>query len=147
MKELNHLVGDWDIKGRYKMDPTADWQDYSGACTYSYIADGAILNMKYHSQMMGMEFVGMGWQCWDREKKEWQTTWADNMSGRISMYTGTKKDGKTVFTGEDLWQGQAFKSRMSTFDETETSFKWTMEHSMDGGQTWYTSMEATYTKK
>jgi hypothetical protein len=147
MKQLSQFVGDWDAVGRFRMTPEEDWQDYTGSCTYKYIADGAILLMEYKAEMMGMAFSGYGWQCWDREKKEWQSTWADNMGGRITMYTGQKEGNKTVMTGDDLWQGQAYKTRMTTFDETDKSFKWLMEHSMDGGQIWYTGMEATYTKK
>ena len=150
MKELAFLEGDWTVAGKMKMEPTqTDWTDYTGSCTYKYIAEGAAMYSTYVAgePMMGMMFVGIGIQTYDRERKEWQHNWLDNMSGRQVMYIGTQEENGTVFTGSDLWGGQTMHSRVTTWDETPTSFEWKMEHSMDGGENWWKSMVATYTKK
>lgn len=150
MKELDFLEGDWTVAGKMKMDQgQPDWTDYTGTCTYKYIADGAAMYSKYVADepMMGMMYVGIGIQTYDRERKEWQFNWLDNMSGRQVMYTGTRVENGTVSTGSDLWGGQTMDTRVTTWDEAPTSFEWKMEHSMDGGKSWWESMVATYTKK
>ena len=148
MQDLSFLVGDWDVNMRMGMNPdTTTWETSTGTCTYAYILDGAVMQMNYEGTAMGMPFLGMGLQCFDRETGLWQVTWSDNMSARISLYTGKKENGKIVVTGEDLYYGQKFLSRLTTFNETKTSFDWTMEYSTDGGKTFLPSAFATYTKR
>lgn len=147
MQHLKFLVGEWKVAGKYRMDMTKDeWTDSEATCRYAYILDGCALQITYNSEMMGMPYTGMGVQTYDRETKKWQVTWLDNMSARMSLYTGDRNDRTTVFTGEDMYGGEKFLSRMTTWDETDNSFKWKMEHSMDGGKNWLIGMEATYTK-
>ena len=147
MKELAFLEGTWDVKGKFRMAPDSAWQEYSAVSTYTYILDGAALRHDFHMPWMGMEMTGLGLQCYDRETQEWQAIWSDNFGGRLSLYSGFRKNGKTVLLGEDKMGGQTFLTRITSWDETDTSFQWTMEHSMDGGKSWYTSMDAAYTKK
>lgn len=147
MKDLAFLVGDWDVTGQMRMGPDQPWQDYTGTSNYHYDCDGAVMASRYESAMMGMKYIGIGFQTYDREDKQWQMTWTDNMSGRMAMYTGYRKNGKTVMVGEDKWMGKTFLTRMTIYDETDSSYQWMMEHSMDGGQNWYTSMKAEYKKK
>ena len=97
--------------------------------------------------MMDMPFNGVLIQSFDREKNEWQEMWVDNMGARMALYTGTREGDRMVVSTEDVWQGQTFHSRMTTFNETPTSFDWTMEISFDGGQNWGLVGEATYTKR
>lgn len=148
MKALGWLVGDWDFTSKMKMDPAStDWMDSKGTATYSYMFDGATMIMEIEQPMMGMQFKGGGFQCYDRETKMWQMSWTDNMSGRLSTYTGTHSNDSTVFTGEDIMGGQKMLTRMTSYNESPTSYDWKMEVSMDGGKTFMTMMESKYTKK
>lgn len=148
MKKLAFLVGEWDVDMEMNMGDTVEnWVKSPGTCTYRYLLDGSAMEMSFKSEYMGMPFIGLGTECFDRETGQWQMSWIDNMAGRLILYTGVHGDGKAVFTGADLWQGQKYLARISTFDETEVSFKWTMEMSKDGGKTWALSGKATYTKK
>ena len=149
MKELASLVGNWEYTMKLKMDPTSDqFQDIRMTCKMAYILDGAALTMEHESVdlMMGMKFKGFGIETYDREKKEWQMTWTDNMTGRTGIYTGQRTDSTAVFTGEDLMMGQKLISRVSMSNLKPTSFDWKMEMSMDQGKTWTTSATATYAK-
>lgn len=149
MKELIKLVGTWEcvMQSRWS-DTSENWMESKGTATYELGLDGCVLKMKYVSTMMGMPFEGFMVQSFDRELKEWQTLWVDNMSARMSMYTGKPTtDGSEVVTGVDYYGGQKMHTRMTTYDYTETSFKWKMETSTDGGKTWWVSGKADYTKK
>ena len=148
MKQLAWLEGDWDVVMEFKEGDTVEvWTKSEGTCHYQYILGGGAMQMEYKSEYMQMPFEGLGIECFDRETGHWQTVWLDNMGCRVSVMTGRRGDGKSVYTGQDIWQGQKYMSRMSTFDETETSFNWTMEMSTDGGKTWVPNGRATYTKK
>lgn len=147
MKHLAFLVGDWKVASKWRMDyKSEEWTESEATCNYAYILDGCAMQFTYKGDIQGMPFMGMGVQTYDRETKKWQTTWLDNMAARSTLYTGDRKEGTTVFYGDDIYAGMKMMSRMTTWDETETSFKWKMEQSMDGGKTWMVGGEATYTK-
>ena len=95
---------------------------------------------------MGMEMKGLSLITYDRETKKWQTIWTDNIAARISYYEGEFKEGKLVFSGQDLVQGETMYSRFTYQDITDTTHKFIMENSPDN-QTWYVSMQGTYAKQ
>lgn len=148
IKDMAWLVGTWDVVMKSKWDPTAtQWTEEKGTADYSYVADGAAIMSTFDSQMMGMPFKGFMLETYDRETKMWQAAWTDNMGARISLYTGTKANGKTVLTGEDMMMGQKMITRMTVSNETPAKFDWMMESSMDGGKTFVTNATAVYTKR
>jgi hypothetical protein len=150
MKELSGLVGTWDYTMKMKMDMASDqWMETKMTCKCAYMLDGAALSMEHESVdlMMGMKFKGFGIETYDREKKQWQMSWVDNMSGRNSLYAGERTATGATFTGEDLMGGQSYLSRLSIYNQTATSYDWKMEASMDQGKTWITVGTATFTKR
>lgn len=150
MKQCASLVGTWDcvMKMHMSMDPNdTSWMESKAVATYKYILGGSSIEMTFEATMMGQPFVGGGWMFYDRESKMWQQSWADNMSARLSLYTGTKGANSSSFSGEDKMMGQTYLSRISTSNETATSFDWKGEQSMDGGKTWSVWATAVYTKR
>lgn len=150
LKEVEFLVGTWDceMKMHMSMDPKdTAWMTSKGTATYKWSVGGAVLEMVFEEPMMGQQFIGGGWQAYDREKKQWQMVWTDNMSARLSIYTGTKTQDGSVFQGEDIMMGKTSLSRISTTKESADVFDWKGESSMDGGKTWSVWATATYTKR
>jgi len=147
MKALAFLVGDWVAEMEWLMDTTQGWVKSNGTCTYSYVLDGAAMQMDFQSEMTGMPFKGIAFETYDRESKVWQSTWIDNMGARTTLMTGSRENNGSVFEGEEKYQGKNSQMRMYTFNETSTSYDWKMEQSMDGGKTWMESGRAKYTKK
>ena len=148
MQQIAWLAGDWDVHMKMGMNPdTTTWESTTGTCSYSYILDGAAMQLNYEGTAMGVPFLGTGLQCYDRETKMWQMTWTDNMSARITLYTGTVTDGNSVVTGEDLYNGEKFLTRITTGNHKGNSFDWKMDYSTDGGKTFIPSAVATYTKR
>lgn len=147
IKAMGHLVGTWETTGKMRMDPTSEWIDYSGTSEYQWIAGGSALMSTFTSTMFGMPFIGHSVETYDRETKQYQTMWVDNMGARQSLYLGTMVDGKLVFMGEDTMGGMTFKTRTTISNMKETSYDFMMEHSMDGGKTWFVGMDGKYTKK
>ncbi|UCD62919.1 MAG: DUF1579 family protein [Candidatus Zixiibacteriota bacterium] len=148
MVNLRWLEGTWDVAMKSRMSDTIDiWTDAVGTAVYEFILDGAVLKVTYQSEMMGMPFKGMMLQAFDRELQQWQATWVDNMSSRLSIYTGHDDGQRLVLTGEDIYMGEKLTTRITSIKTSEIGFDWTMEHSADGGQTFWTSATATYVKR
>ena len=149
MKELAYLEGDWQVDMQWQnMEDPSKWDEVRATCTYKYVLDGCAMECEFLSKdMMGLPFEGYQLMTFDRDRNKWQTIWLDTMGGKISFYTGERKDGKITMAGEEMWQGQEYLSRMTVFNETPTRFEWLMDNSYDGGKTWQTMGKAVYTKK
>jgi len=148
MKELTFLEGFWNVNMEWRDNDNSEiWNKEKAACSCKYVLSGCAMETRYQGTMMGMPFEGYMLDCYDRDKQQWQSLWIDNMGGKMSFYTGGKDGEKRVLTGEEMWQGQKYLSRVTTFNYTVTSYEWTMENSFDNGQTWQVVGKATYTKR
>lgn len=148
MKQCAMMAGTWDAVMKFKMAPTdTNWMETKAVATMNYAVGGAVMAMTYESSMMGMPFLGASWETYDRENKNWQMSWVDNMSARIGLYTGVRTKDGSVYSGEDKMMGQTYKSRISVSNATADSFDWMAENSTDGGKTWWVWGTAKYTKR
>jgi len=147
MKQIESMNGEYKVKFSFKMNPAStEWTETEATAVLSTVAGGGAQQLKFEGNMMGMPFSGIGLTSYDRENKKWQTTWVDSMGARISMYTGTFKDGKMVVAGKDKGQGMTFDSRLTTYNITEKGFDWKYEMSTDGTN-FIEGAKATYTRK
>lgn len=148
MKQLEKMVGVWKVAGEMIMDPTnPEPMPFTATAEFEYDLGGAVMEMEYTSEMMGTPYIGVSLTTWDRERQVWQDSWVDNLNCRQMIMTGHEKDGQRVMTGTDIYMGTEYLLRNTSYNMTDTSFDWKMEQSMDGGETWFTSMTATYTKQ
>ncbi len=148
MKQVDFMVGIWDVDMQYRMSPEAEWAEAEAVNTNNLILDGCVLEAKFEGDMNGMPMTGYSMTTYNRALGKWQTMWTDNMGMGISLYPGEFVDGKMTFAGEDMMPGGVkAMTRITSYNITDTKYDWMMENSMDGGKTWYTSMKATYTKR
>ncbi len=147
IKSLSYLIGTWDVEQKWRMGPEDDWMTSKGVAVYSDMYNGCALRHTFESEMMGMPYHGTGLLAYNRETGKWQSSWFDNMSAAISLYEGGMEGEKMVVYGEDAWQGQTYKARITTFNMTPESFDWTYEMSWDGGKSWFESGRSHYTKR
>ncbi len=148
MKQLAGMIGVWDVAMDWRLSPESEWVLSPGTATCTHMLDGAAMRMDYSGETSPdmPPFNGAMIQCYDRETKMWQAIWIDNMAARISYYTGNMTGDTTTLSGEDIYQGQKMLTRVRTFNQTDSSFDWTMEHSMDTGKTYWMAAKAKYTK-
>ncbi len=149
MKQLDFLVGTWNVDMKVKMMPTdTAWAEAKGTATYQYILNGCVQQSTYKTSMMGMPFEGFMLQGYNADLKKWQVVWADiTGGGRISNYTGEKVGDSTIMTGTELYMGQEILTKIISYNETPTRFDWKMESSLDGGKTTMVVGTAVYTKQ
>ena len=148
MKQVAFMIGIWDVSMQYRMSPEAPWMEDDAVNTNNLILDGCVLESDFEGDMNGTPMKGISMTTYNRGLGEWQTMWTDNFGMGISLYTGGFADGKMVFAGEDVMPGgEKVRSRVTSYNISDTTYDWMMEMSNDDGQTWYTSMKATYTKR
>jgi hypothetical protein len=148
MKQVNYLIGTWDYSMKMKMTPEdTSWMESKGTEKYESVYGDAALQFTNSQDMMGMPFIAGGLICYDRDTKKWQMTWTDNMSAKISLYTGTRTVDGSVFEGSEVVSGVVSIYRMTSSKQTPTSFDWKGEMTTDNGKTWMTWGMAKYTKR
>jgi hypothetical protein len=150
IKAKAFLVGTWDVKNFMKESPEQEeWTEFPAVAVYSYTAGGGAIQFTYKSGDMGggVDFEGFYMEAYNRNTGKWQSVWTDNISSSISYMEGEETDGEMVMHGEDKFMGQTRHNRMTVSNTTETSFDWKMDVSMDGGETYFTTMKSTYTKR
>jgi len=148
MEQLDFLVGSWVGDMQWRMtDTSSEWMPSETKVTYTKILDGGIIKGDWTMEMMGMTVTGISLDGFDRKTKKFQTLWTDSMLPRMRIYTGTL-DGNTITAyGEEIMEGRTVPTRTIIKLVSDTEFEWTMEHSNDGGETWWASGKATYTKQ
>ena len=146
MKALVGMDGTYDVSVKFKMAPDAPWSESVGKATVEQVLEGCAQKMTFEGTMMGMPMHGISYLVYNRETKEWQTTWIDNFMASMSYYTGKMENGALTVSGIDHMMGMKFHTRATSYDMTENSWKWKMEQSVDGGATYADMMMMEYTR-
>jgi hypothetical protein len=148
MKQVAFLVGTWDFTMKMKMNPADTfWMETKGTTKNELVFGGVALMSTIEELMMGAPFVAGSLMCYDRETKKWQMTWTDNLAPSITIYTGTRTETGSIFFGEASMEGKTHLYRMTTSNQTPTSYDFKGEMSMDGGKTWVVWATAKYAKR
>lgn len=147
IKSLEPMLGSWDVDMKSRQTPEQPWTESKGSVKCEYVLGKGAVRQYYSGDMMGAPFNGETTMCYNRQTKLWQVTWIDNIFCQMSHYEGNWEGGKFVASNREVWMGQEYLSRMTTFNITDSSYEWMMEMSTDEGKTWFATMEAVYTKK
>jgi len=92
-------------------------------------------------------FAGSSLNGWDASRQRWHQTWVDN-SGTLLSLDGGLVDGRMVLTGPGLGpKGEAVTNRISWEKLPDGRVRQTWTVSSDGGATWTTAFDGTYTKR
>jgi hypothetical protein len=97
-KHLEKMAGNWTVTTKMWMDPSAPPTESKGAAKSTFVLGGRWLRQEYTGDMMGMPFEGIGMTGYDNFKKEYISTWTDNMSTTMMRSTGSVNAAGTEFT-------------------------------------------------
>lgn len=92
---LNPLVGSWKTVIKQWTVPNADPATSEGTCERNWIMGGRYLVANYKGTMGGMPFEGMEVLGYDNQKKQYVSSWVDNMGTGIMMSQGGAMDPST----------------------------------------------------
>ena len=101
-KKLEKLAGNWNFEMRWWKDPNGEPMTIKGTATYKALYDGRFLQQEVTSPPMmpgdTQPFHGMSLLGFDRVRKEYVSTWIDNMGTGIMISYGTADPSGKVIT-------------------------------------------------
>lgn len=97
-KMMADWCGDWNGEGSMWMAPDAAAITASSTMSTKMIFDGRYQEGTYEGNMMGMPFQGKMTMGYDNAKKEFVSSWIDNMGTGILNTSGTWDDASKTLT-------------------------------------------------
>lgn len=129
-KHLAWYAGDWTFTNKMWMDPSQPPLESTGTMTGEMVLGGRYALTHWKGSMMGMPFEGRGTEAYDNLKKQYVSSWVDNMGTGILYMTGTCEDGgkKCSMKGDmiDPMTGKPSYMRTVTTWTDQNNFKWEM---------------------
>ncbi len=103
-EHLAGMAGTWTTLVKSWMDPGAPPTESKGSTEFTMELGGRYLMQRFHGEMMGMPFEGLGYTSYDNVQKKFVSVWMDNMSTGIMMSTGVEDpSGKRVVYVGSMW--------------------------------------------
>jgi len=135
-RDFDFLEGEWDALCRV---PSEDgWAEGRGSLSASRTLDGLVFVERFEGIYHGGALKGLGLRAFNRETREWEHTWTDNLEpGHFHVWKGVFRDGKIDSFAE--WgeaSGERIRSRLTWSNITTDSVHWESARSSDGGKTW-----------
>ncbi|MEM7054365.1 MAG: DUF1579 family protein [Pseudomonadota bacterium] len=98
---LAEQVGSWKAKVESWSVPGIEPTVNESTVERKISLDGRVIEEHWSGNMMGMTFVGHGRTGFDNVKAEYWSTWTDNMSTGVMMFTGNydEANDRYEFTG------------------------------------------------
>lgn len=149
MNQLQAMAGDWNVKFERRNSPEAPWSEAEMTSKITGKMGGAMLEETFVSPQ-GIEVVRS--LSHDRFKERYRLTQFNSYTQHLDVQEGTMEDGRLIVSNAETdtsWQrgGQTVHERLSIFEIAEDGFKMESERSVDGGENWFASGKATYTRK
>jgi hypothetical protein len=158
-KLLEGMVGSWDYKIKYWMspDPSAPPSESAGQCMARAVFGGRYVISEISGKMqmpgpdgkmMDMDFKGMSVDGYDNAKKQFVSSWIDNMGTGIMNSEGTYNAADKTFTYRSEYEpmpGMKTKVRMEV--KVADNNHHTMQFFEDRGGKEVRTMEIAYTRK
>jgi len=150
-KALDPMVGNWELKTKSRMDPTAQFEESNGVSEVKWILGNRYLQENASGDMGGMQFQGMGITGYDKIRNRYFNIWTDNMStGHMASEGQMDSSGKTltlVGSYPDVMKDmKETRARMVTKFLSNDQHTFEMYMQDDSGQE-YKCTEITYTRK
>ncbi len=145
---LKPMAGNWKTTAKSWMQPGTEPQVSEGTCESMWILGNRYLQSSYKGDMGGMPFEGVGIMGYDNMKKEFVSTWMDNMGTGVAMSEGTADASGKVLTMKTMMgdpkSGKMVPYKFVTKVMDENTYTMTMMN-LKGGKE-QTEMEITYTR-
>jgi hypothetical protein len=96
-KVLADLVGEWTTKTKVYPAPGAPPMESDGTVSSRWILGNRFVESTHKGTLMGMPYEGRGTDGYDNFRKEYVSTWIDNMGTGITLLRGKlSADGKKL---------------------------------------------------
>jgi hypothetical protein len=133
-RQLDFWIGEWEVR-----DPQSHVVGHS---SIQRILDGCVILESWTGTLGGS---GKSFNFWDAANGRWQQTWVDDRGG-VQQYFGSWKGGALRYDGT-LKPGGGPPNRLSFTPLPGGKVRQLAEVSSDGGKSWTTSYDFTYSPK
>jgi hypothetical protein len=140
-RQLDFWVGEWDVRG-VKQPKDAP----PSRSRIESIEGGCVIYEQYTTPG---GYSGRSFNAYDRGARRWEQFWVDNQGG-LHHYVGQARDGNVHYEAKDVqFAGMAAPGtvRMTFFNAGPDRVRQLGEQSVDGGRTWSTLYDLTYTRR
>ncbi len=148
-KALAKMVGKWNAETTMLMGPGAEPTVAKGKAEFTEVLGGRFVRLDFSGEFMGKPFTGIGYNGYDNFKKQYTSSWMDDMStGSMISYGTMGKDGKSItfwgvmdepMTGE---KGKKIRSVMRLVSDDEVIYE---SYDKVGGKEWK-ALDIKYTR-
>lgn len=137
-KQFDFWLGDWDVAS------SADGT-HQGSSHISREMNGCVVWENWTSA--GSPYYGKSYNTWNVNLKRWEQYWVDNAAGVI-FFHGTLKDNAMDYWTDDVPQstGGTLLRHLQFFNLGPDKVRQFSQGSSDGGKTWHTEYDLTYTR-
>jgi hypothetical protein len=147
-KWLEATTGTFEAKVTSWMAPGAPPMESTGMSESRSVLGGRWVEQKFTGKFMDQPFEGLGYVGYDNLKKQFVSTWQDNMSTAIMVMMGTRNGDTVTLTGkmDDPVTGKAtdYKAAFKVVDKDHHTYEmW--GPGPDGKQ--FKNMEIHYMRK
>lgn len=147
---MTAFEGEWTTEGKMWMDPNGQPMTSTGTATYSMVLGGRYQESVFKGQVMGQQFEGKGLMGYDNFKKQFESTWVDNMGTGTLRAEGKYDAGTKTFamSGKmvDPMTGKECAIRETVKLVDADTHVMTMYNSV-GGAPEFKTMELTFKRK
>jgi hypothetical protein len=135
-RQFDFWIGEWDV-----LNPKGK---LVGRNSITRVYGSCVLREDY---VGGQGYTGGSFNIYDASRDRWHQTWVDN-SGLLLELDGGFGDGRMVLEGETLDStGAVQKQRITWAPLQGGKLRQHWQQSTDGGSTWTTLFDGTYTKR
>ncbi len=146
-KHLAVLEGTWAARVSMWMAPGGEPMVSEGNAHFKMLMGGRYLQQTFKGEFNGMPFEGMGLVAYDNVRKEYVSTWMDNMGTGIAIERGTCEGGKVFRSSGEYSDPVAGPVTMRSVHRIESPDRTVLEMFVQGpdGKEFRT-MEIIYTR-
>ncbi len=143
VKRLAYFVGEWKEAGK----STAHGMEgpVSSTQSWEWTAGGFFLEGHSDNKSPVGEFTITAVLGYDLETKMYTYNAFDSWGEQITA-KGTVNGDTWTWTSETMMQGTSMETRLTEKEVSETQYTLKYESSTDGGKTWTSDLESTFTK-
>ncbi len=137
MAQLAPLIGEWRCVTK-TLQPDGSYRSGEATWKFFYILDGfAILDEWRSTKPDGAPTLGVNIRHYDLAAGHWVARWLSTSDMQWKSFEATYGEGRFVMTGQGTTAtGEVRDSRVTFYHMKKRSFRWRLDWSMDGGETW-----------
>lgn len=143
-------IGEWRVKHRTKPLMDEKWTlEFESTCiTRSLMAGAGNIEEHTFHRPTGIDY-GLALRAYDAKTDQWAIWWVDSRKPHLALdppMLGRFENGVGTFYADTEMDGKPARIRFIWSGITATTAHWQQAYSFDGGKTWHTNWEMSFTR-